>query len=1497
MTKITLKAFTFSFIFALLPFISLSSQIRINELMASNSGTVLDPEFTNSSDWVELYNFSNQTIDLQGYFISDNLSNPYKWQILVPTVLDPGNHLLIWCDGMDTLLHTSFKLAAEGETVVLTSPQGEIIDSITYVNQTVNLAMGRICDGCDGWGYFETASPGTSNIGKIYDGIIFNEPYFYPLGNIFTSSQTVTIKNLFEGMVRYTLDGSEPTESSTLYTSPIQITNHTVVRARVFNGNKRPGPIITNSYFINDNNSIGNLPVVSISTNPDNLWDPVKGIYVQTFKPEWEIPINIELFENDGSNRAGFNLQAGTKINGLYSWQLPQKMLGIYFRKEYGSGSLEYPLFFDRKVRKFDSFALRASGNDWANTLFRDGMIQNSTLFNMNNETQGFRACVVFFNGQYMGIHNMRSKIDEDFIMNEFNESGQKIDMIENEKTVEAGSLNAYSQFETLYNTSDLTIQSNLDLVADQMDMTNFKDFMIAELYGSNSSVGHNVMAWKPKNNGKWRWIMNDFDRCLYDPTSTNTSFFNGKTVYPFSNLMKNANFKLQFGIDLADHLFTTFNAERIDSFMTGFANNIRNEIPRHIERWKGTSPINGYNGDPIPSIQFWENSMETIRMFNGQRSWYLMNDWLNYGFSKFVNLSVQVYPKGAGIITINNKKVPMDINTGYYPAGTNPMFKQKAIPGYKFMGWQLLTDTANIAFGDTIKYFDKGSSIPSNWMDHSFDDSSWSAGPSELGYGETDEATKISYGPSSSNKYPSYYFRKKFNINNSSEIKSGRIRLKADDGAVVYLNGKEIYRYNMPTGALNYNSLALEAIPSERAFPIFNFDTSLLNEGDNTLAVSVHQNSTTNSSDISFNLELITSKNKNQVVSVLDSLSLNLSESASILALYEDLNLCKVPEKISGKVILSKECSPYISTGDVFVGSTDTLIIEPGVTLKMAQNASLMINGSLKILGSTSEPVKIEADRLSGATQWGAILIDHATDTAQISNLIIEDASQGINPTWQVAAISIFHSKVMINHVVIENVLGNPIAARYSDVVVSNSKLHSSITGDLINFKYGKGLVEDTEFTGNDMPDTDAIDYDDIENGIIRNCHIHDFHGFNSDAIDIGERAKNVLIDRIFVHNITDKGVSVGQQSTATIQNSVFVNCNLGAGLKDSCHVILSNNTYYGCAIPVANYEKNAGSAGGNVLVSQSILSNAYDQLYLSDNQSTSIFNNNLFDADTIVSGIQNKFGDPLFLQPNIYNFGLDDLSPAKMVNTAIPWGAAPQSFSADPCIMITGIYNGQDSLQFDAEFIILTNPGEKMLDISGLNFTEGISWTAPSNSLVAAGESIILTNNASSGKWNFPKWPVFQWTSGKVNNQGERIRIVNHSGIIQDQVDYEPGNTWPELSIGQSGYIQLKSTELDNHFGKNWETAGFDHIVTANDLNGKSEYGISIYPNPATEYVNIKGLSNKAIKACIFNLSGLMVLESEVNIHNSVISLKNIESGIYIIQIDGINEKLIIK
>jgi calcineurin-like phosphoesterase family protein/Big-like domain-containing protein/purple acid phosphatase-like protein/type IX secretion system substrate protein len=163
------------------------------------------------------------------------------------------------------------------------------------------------------------------------------------------------------------------------------------------------------------------------------------------------------------------------------------------------------------------------------------------------------------------------------------------------------------------------------------------------------------------------------------------------------------------------------------------------------------------------------------------------------------------------------------------------------------------------IQSGATWKYLDDGSNQGTAWTPIGFNDASWSSGPAQLGYGDGDEATVISYGGNSSNKYITYYFRKSFSVANPATINALELQMLRDDGAVAYLNGTEVARTNMPSGTITYTTTASSAIggSAENTFYTFTVDPSLLVTGTNVLAVEVHQANAT-SSDLSFDAYLI---------------------------------------------------------------------------------------------------------------------------------------------------------------------------------------------------------------------------------------------------------------------------------------------------------------------------------------------------------------------------------------------------------------------------------------------------------------------------------------------------------------------------------------------------------------------------------------------------------------------------------------------------------------
>lgn len=680
-------------------------QIVINEFGASNSFTIDDPDYDESADWVEIYNTDVTAWNLKGFYLTDNISSPDKWQIAEDAIIEPGGFLLIWSDGRDNGLHTGFKLAAGGEELALFTPALSLVDSVTFSTQAADISYGRVTDGNTGWGYFRDPTPGTTNNTESFQGIVFNLPSFSLKGGFYPGAQTLELSSEFGGDIRYTTDGSEPLSSSDLFTTRLDITETTIVRARVFKAGLIPGPVITNSYFVNENSAGGKLPLVSIATDPGNFWDPVTGIYTQDFKPEWEVPVNVELFENNRMDRAAFNRRAGIKINGLHSWQLPQKMLGVYFRKAYGAGNLDYRVTPQRERNSYKSFALRASGSDWSYTMFRDVLSQHATLYNMKIDIMGFKPAVVYVNGEYLGIHNIREKVDADYIEKSYGLEPGSFDLVENQELPEAGDLAAYEHLLGFLN-NDLSNNANFDAVEELVDIENFTDMVITEMACRNTSINHNVMAWKPKDGGKWRWVLMDLDRGYFDAGSRFIDYYLSQQPLILSDLFENQGYREYFAGRLASQLFTTFNAERMKSLIDEHEAIIEDEIPGHIERWYGTT--SSY-GNAMPSETYWREQVCNLRSFAEERPASLLADLQNYGFSGISNLALACAPSEAGIVRINGLKTPGPITFGPCLQDMEIRIEASARPGYDFEGWYETPQIRIIPPGSTWKYNDNG--------------------------------------------------------------------------------------------------------------------------------------------------------------------------------------------------------------------------------------------------------------------------------------------------------------------------------------------------------------------------------------------------------------------------------------------------------------------------------------------------------------------------------------------------------------------------------------------------------------------------------------------------------------------------------------------------------------------------------------------------------------------------------------------------------------------
>ena len=683
---------------------TLSAQnIQINEFLASNVATNQDPNFQSYSDWIELYNPTATPVYLSGYFLSDDKTNLKRWTFPSNTQIPANGYLMVWADGKNTGLHTNFKLEKNGEFIALSHATGAVLDSLSYTAQTDDISYGRI--DTQTWRYFSPPTPNALNPTSGFEAIT-PKPQFNITGGFYSQNQTLSIStSLSDAQIHYTLDGTPPTANATLYHTPLVINKNTVVRAAVFKEGWKTISSKDESYFINEAVS---LPVVSLITDPKNFYDNEIGIYVQgtngiignckttphNWNQDWERPVHIEFFESNGAK--GFDTDAGVKIFGGCSRIYPMKSLSIHFRDLYGNSDINYPLFANRNYTKFKSFVLRSSAQDWYRTMFRDGMIQTVILQNMRIDGQAYRPSLVFLNGEFFGIHNIREKLNEDYLKSNYPTIDHKaVDILETNGLVNEGSATDWNAFKAFLATANLAEQTQMDYVTTKIEVDNYLEYVIAEIYIANSDwPAHNISYWKEqKPEGKWRWLLFDTDfgfggngngvvgfntlEWATAPNSTQEYNLPWSTLL-LRKLLENPTFKANFIQRMMAHAQITFEANHVVAVIDSLQNNIRAEIPRHKARWSASLSFD--NG--------WENAVEIMRNFARQR-YVNMRNFLGqkFGMSTAQQITFASNDIDAGHIEAETLTMPYKGIIFFQ----NQPITVKAVPknGYRFIQWE----------------------------------------------------------------------------------------------------------------------------------------------------------------------------------------------------------------------------------------------------------------------------------------------------------------------------------------------------------------------------------------------------------------------------------------------------------------------------------------------------------------------------------------------------------------------------------------------------------------------------------------------------------------------------------------------------------------------------------------------------------------------------------------------------------------------------------------
>lgn len=868
----------------------------------------------NFSNWVELYNPStaigfNQT----NFYLTDDLNKPTKWKP-ASKILPVKSFSILYFERDDIAGHATFKLSPEGGTLYLLNASLIIIDSVIYPNQLRNISWGRKTDNATEWGFIDEPTPGFTNNNRTFTAVRCNNPTFILPGGFYATAQQVRLSCDLGDTIYYTTNYTEPTRNSTLYVNPITLSVRSVLRAKVFKKGKLSSDVITATYFINQRET--HLPIVSVVTNPTYLFDPKIGIYVNgdgtngkmgngasspmNWNADWDRPVNYEFY--DTTHSARLNQELDIKILGGWTKSNPLKSIAIMPKKKFGNNKLKYEVFAATKPgMKYHDIQMRNSGNDFYYSMMRDAFMQSIVQKRLNLDYEAYEPAVIFMNGVYYGIENLRERTNESFIYSNYGIDEDDI------YEIEATNINintendiatdtAFSVFSSYLKNNDITSGAIYQRVGQMMDIDNFISYNIADIFFGNTDWPYNnCKMWRKKVNGIWRWFLTDtdFGFNLWDtsPQTHNTLTFalgenqagniSGYAIQPewstivLSRLMTNEQFKNHFIDKFAIHLSTTFATARIDHIMDSLALKISNEIVYHKNKYGSNKTL---AADVTNMKSF--SAVRASNMLN-----FLSARLLNS--AAIVNITLSSNLNSASY-TLNNEQIPDPNLTLRYFQNRSFALNANDVPGYKFKHWEKAVGASAstlIPMGSTWSYYDGSTTPATNWNTSAYSDATWNTGAAQLGYGGKGEVTTIGYGGDANNKYITSYYRKSISIDNLASRSNFVLTTFVDDGAVIYVNGEELGRSNMPTGTVSFDTVA--ASVNNGITSTFNVPVSMLKEGSNIIAVEVHQFLAT-SSDVIFNLSLTCDQSATATITTAPIYSGTLTTALNMIAVYE---------------------------------------------------------------------------------------------------------------------------------------------------------------------------------------------------------------------------------------------------------------------------------------------------------------------------------------------------------------------------------------------------------------------------------------------------------------------------------------------------------------------------------------------------------------------------------------------------------------------------------
>lgn len=895
--------------------------LAINECMASNPDTPAKRQYAyyNSwrdpqgefEDWIEIYNFGDEPIDVRGMYMTDDPTEPQMWRIepdtSTQTVIQPGDYLIIWADDetSDSGLHAGFHLAADGDEIAMFAADGKtLIDAIHFPEQTADISYGRYPDANESLRFLSLPSPGAVNQGAYLGEVA--EVQFSKERGLCDEPFTVTLSTeTDDARIYYTRDGSEPYDLSERppkglrYTGPITIDRTTCIRAKAVKYGYKPSKHVTHTYIFLDqvleqpdnppgfpqswidrpsdyamDARIVNDPVygpkvkdalvthriMSLSLDQKHLWNAETGIYVNPGQEgvAWERPVSMEIIDPNGGKEIQVN--AGLRIQGSASRSLSRSKhnMRLLFKSMYGPSKLEFPMFEDWPVERFDTIILRGgNGDSWIHPnvsqqiraqYIRDQYPRDMQVA-MGRITAGQGYIHLYINGLYWGLYHTIERPNASFWAEHLGGRKEDWDVVQHKNGTVDGNRNTWNIMMQIAN-SGLGSEQAYEDIARYVDIDNLIDYMIVNFYIGNTDWDHNNWygARRRSPQGRFRFCNWDSERTFLRANDNVTGKNNNnQPTHVHQQLTANSEYRLRFADAVHKHLFNggLLTPQAAADRWMAWADRIRLALVAESARWGDNKrPANPYT----PDVE-WQAELDWFMntYFPGRTTTVLQQ---LKGRNLYPAIQAPVYSRHGGIVE-PGFALSMTAQQGdiwYTKDGSDPRAPGESTPKTDILveetaGKRVVVPTASIDQAWTGK--------------DDFDDSSWLGvfgEPGGVGFDRDGDYNDLLSTDLVDQMYginASCYVRIPFVIDevNPSNYNSLSLYIRYDDGYVAYINGVPVARANAP-GSPAWNSQSLAGHPDTAAVEPEFVDVSAyiyaLRPGDNILAIHAMNRSTT---------------------------------------------------------------------------------------------------------------------------------------------------------------------------------------------------------------------------------------------------------------------------------------------------------------------------------------------------------------------------------------------------------------------------------------------------------------------------------------------------------------------------------------------------------------------------------------------------------------------------------------------------------------------------